>query len=221
MKDFETPVFCVRCWKLADYLQLETLKHVSAQNLEDHLDAMALLASNDMDFEDMKPTWLKYFFDGFQAACADEVTKPLQTTFITFLWVTRFEMLQLSQTLEILRQFPDVQKDLLNLLIWNEFEKSPDWLPDSNHIERDIQNKKDITFPEEVQCSKCINKPKVGEGPRFYNPFPVGRSRIGQLMWCKKCAAKINQYRNWPWRNEGWGKLEKIKVKAWSWDDEE
>lgn len=221
VKDLKTPLLCVRCWKLADYLQLESFKSVATSSLEDHLDAMALLASNDLELENINPKWLRYFLDAFREVCADKGSKKLHETFITFLWVTRFEMLQLSKILEILERHPDMNRKMLDLLVWNEFLEKPDWLPNTKNIEQDIQNRKGIAFKDGTYCARCVKELNVGEGPRFYNPFPAGHSRIGQLMWCKRCTFQLNESRDWPWRNGRQKWKNKFPIEAWSWSDEE
>lgn len=218
MKELSTPVLCVRCWELADYVQLESLKDVSILSLEDHLNAMALLASSDSNLEEMKPKWLEHFFDAFKEVFAHTATEPLQTTFITFLWVTRFEILELSQTLDVLRQYPVAHKDLLHLLIGHEVGNKAEWLPSINQLQQEIRNKKKVFLQIEFKCSNCQRKIKLG--PRFYNPFPTQRAGIGQLMWCKGCVSSFNEHRNWPWRFNMMAKKENIQVKAWSCEDE-
>lgn len=217
VKDFKTPALCVRCWRLADYVQLETLKSVAISSLEDHLDAMALLATNIR--EDSTPIWLGYFLDALREVCANEVTEPLQTIFVAFLWVTRFEMSDLPQMWEALREHLDVNKAPLHLLIWNQLDDPPNWI---SNVEPEIETRTDITFEELFICSACSGVVRSEEEPRFYNPFPSRRTSkgIGQLKWCKDCVANINERRTWPWRTGAPGTWNKIKVEAWSWSND-
>lgn len=192
------------------------------ESLKDHLDAMALLASNDMTAEHIKPKWMGYFFDAFQHACANGATKSLQTEFVTFLWVTRFEMLHLPRTLDFLKEYPDVNKEILKLLVRNSLSINTYWFPDMHFVEEDVQNRKDLRLHYEIFCSHCGKMVKAGSEPRFYNPFPVHpfsrpKFNIGQLIWCKECADWFNQERNWPWRPEASLKGGKVKLEAWTW----
>lgn len=222
MYQLKTPVLCVRCWKLADYVQLDTLKGVAMESLKDHLDAMALLASHDLATRAINPKWMGYFFDAFQQACTNGATKSLQTEFVTFLWVTRWEMLHLPRTLDFLKENPDVNKELLKLLVCNSLSSNTYWFPDSHFIEEDIKNRKDLRFQHEILCSKCRKMIKFGLEPRFYNPFPIHpfsrpKLNIGQWVWCKQCADKFNQERNWAWRPEASLKGGKVNLEAWTW----
>lgn len=228
-KHLNTPLLCVRSWKLADYLQLESLKEVAIWALEDHLDAMALLASNSQDMEAVKPIWFGHFFDALREVCAHTVMETLQSMFIAFLWVTRFKML-LPQTLEVLNKHPEVNNKLLQLLAWKRFEgRPPRWLPESHmfyNIEHDIHDAKAITFKSVQSCVKCRKDIKLTQGPAFYNSFPIransseARKDIGQLVWCKWCVDKFNEARSWPWRYDPDGGAWKgIRLEAWSWSD--
>lgn len=227
----KTPLLCVRCWKLADYVQFDSLKSLATSTLSDHLDAMALLVSNDLDLAFIKPTpkWLRHFFDAFQEACTDEGAKPLQTTFVAFLWVTRFHTLELPQTLEILKESPGVNKELLRLLVRNKFDTKPRWIPITDQIERDIQDKKEITFMNKITCSKCRKEFEASAEPRFYNPFPTpfpcfgGSAQKEESMWCKGCVIELNGGCKWPWRSSQPFSFYgcQVKVEAWSWSDGE
>lgn len=223
MEDLKTPVLCVRCWKLGDYLQLASLQHLSISSLHDHLDAMALLASNDISMEDIQPKWLGHLFDAFREICADGGAEPLQTIPVTFLWVTRYKMLPLPQTVEVLSSFPDMNAELLKLLVQDELER-PAWIPRIGYILTNIRCMNEITFKDVIHCSGCYKKVKANEGPRFYNPFPARRRRkgIGKLMWCKDCVAKFNRDRNWPWRHRRSSEEKReVNVEAWSWSENE
>lgn len=219
-----TAALCVRCWKLADYVQLDTLKARAISSLNDHLDAMAWLASSDLDIGEITPTpkWLGHFFDALQEACADIVTKPLRTAFVAFLWVTRFEMLHLPRTLDILKECPDANQELMSLLVWNRFDNDkPDWIPAIDNIEWDIRNKVDVPFEDGTICSDCDKTVSACMEPMFYNPFPVRGTPIGQMMWCKRCVLECNAERYWPWRLGGLFRRSSAKVEAWSWSDGE
>lgn len=234
----KTPLLCVRSWKLADYLQLESLKEAAIWALEDHLDAMVLLASSNADIEVVEPIWFGHFVDAFREVCAHSVMETLQGMFIAFLWVSRFKML-LPQTLEVLNKHPDVNNKLLKLLAWKQFEKKPPyWFPESlshfgHKIEDDIHSAKAIVINDSQNCAKCLKAIAPSQGPKFYNPLPtrprptfgVGRKEIGQLVWCKLCVDDINEERTWPWQREGsagslFGVIHKTKVRAWAWSDD-
>lgn len=232
-KDLNTPLLCVRSWKLADYLHLESLKEVATWALEDHLDAMVLLASNDVDIGLVEPIWFGHFVDAFREVCAHAVMETFQNMFITFLWVTRFKML-LPQTFEVLNKHPDVNNKLLKLLAWKEFEKvRTQWFPKSHSpydVEHDIHNTKAITISDVQSCAECGKGIGPGQGPRFYNPFPIlnifgQHSKIGQLVWCKQCVDNFNHRRSWPWQCKPFGyspvrAVPKTKMKAWAWSDD-
>lgn len=217
----KTPALCVRCWKLADYVQLHGLKSKAISCLNDHLDAMAWLASSDLDIREISPTpkWLGHFFDAFHEVCTDEATRPLQTVFITFLWVTRFHILELPQTWDILEQCPGANKELLRLLARHEVDNAIRWIPYDHNIEWDIHTRRVVKFENEIVCTRCDKEIKAGAEPRFYNPLPVDSSKIGQSMWCKHCVTLCNRERFWPWRRSGaWGIYKTaVKVEAWSW----
>lgn len=226
----KTPLLCVRCWKLADYVQSDSLKSLATSKLSDHLDAMVLLASNDLDLASINPTpkWVRHFFDAFQEACTDEVTKPLQHSFVAFLWVTRFHTLELPQTLDILNGSPGVTKELLRLLVRNRLDTKPDWIPVTEEIERDIRNKKETPFISTITCSGCRKSFTAGVEPRFYNPFPtpfpsIFHGKKEDSMWCKGCVVELNGNCKWPWRTPlslgPYGR--QVKVEAWSWSDGE
>lgn len=232
LEALDTPLLCVSSWKLADYLQLDSLKEVAVWALEDHLDAMALLASNDQDIEQVQPVWLRHFHDALREVCADTIAKPLQTAFAAFLWVTRFKML-IPETLEILGGNPGVHGQLMHLLVWNRFDKQHEphvWFPINERIKdmaREIRNQKPITFGDHDVCPICGETEETKNGPehRFNNPFPImfpysrSKRRIGYLVMCKVCVDMYNESRSWPWGP--WGKDMGHKVKAWAWADDE
>lgn len=219
VKDLNTPLSCVRCWKLADYVQLDTLKMAALSSLEDHFNAMALLSSGGGRIEGTRPTWWRHFIDAFQEVCSDISTKPLQATFVTFLWVTRFETLHQRQILDVLKKYPDVNEILLSMFVRGEFIAG--WLPRLINIQMDIKNRGEIQTGFNDTCARCYKKLNPFEEAVFYNPLPVAAGpRIGQLKWCKQCVAEINEERGWPWRNDGPSKGGKVQIAAWSWSDE-
>lgn len=213
MQDLNTPILCVRCWKLADYVQLDTLKHVAGSSLGDHFNAMALLCTSGV-LGERQPDCLRHFFDAFQEVCAD--IPPIRIIFVSFLWVTRFETGLMPRTLDILKENPTVNKALLRLLIYSKFKHKPNWIPDIVNIERHIQNRIEVAVRDEVTCSQCRLRVNTRNEPIFYNPFPVGQSSIGTLVWCKVCVAMFNEYRNWPWRDSGSVDSGKVEVEIWS-----
>lgn len=218
MKDLDTPLSCVRSWKLADYVQLKTLKITSLSSLEDHLNAMALLSTGSWRIGSTKPAWWGHFGDAFQEVCSDEITSPLQATFVTFLWVTRFETIHERQILDVLNRYPGVNEMLLSMFVRGEFRAG--WIPHLIGIELDIKNRGEIEIEFSDTCARC-HRHLDPVGAVFYNPFPVGAGLlIGQLKWCKQCVAKINEERSWPWRNDGPSKGGKVQIAAWSWPDE-
>ncbi|KAI7774374.1 hypothetical protein LA080_008848 [Diaporthe eres] len=159
VQDLNTPILCVRCWKLADYVQLDTLKYVAGSSLGDHFNAMALLCTSGV-LKEGQPDCLRPFFDAFQEVCAD--TPPLRIIFVSFLWVTRFETGLMPRTLDILKENPTVNKALLHLLIYSKFKHKPGWIPDIVNIERHIRNRIEVAFWDEVTCSECrlrVNTP--------------------------------------------------------------
>lgn len=216
MKDLKTPILCVLCWKLADYVQLDTLRLVAMQSLGDHFNAMALLATNGT-LEKDQPRWLSHFFDAFHVVCSDMTTNKLQITFVSFLWVTRFETCILPQTLNILKKYPEVNEQLLDLLVYNNFNNAPGWIPKIANIEQIIKNRTEVEFDDEIICSRCDLKVNTLNEPAFYNPFPAPNTKIGAQMWCKLCVATFNQLRSWPWRNTSLRNGGKVKVEIWSW----
>lgn len=218
-----TPALCVRCWKLADYVQLESFKSVAISTLKDHLDAMVLLAANDQIVKGFKPKWLRYFFEAFREVCAEKLTKPLRTIFITFLWVARINMVCLKPTSEMLETHPEVSRELLERLVYQVLNEGLDWIPQSKHIVHHIHTARISKLLGMTSCSGCSKEVNVNVEPRFYNPFPIesSKSKIGDLMWCKQCVAKMNEDRSWPWRTEGSVKRVKVKVEAWAWSDDE
>ncbi|KAG6353621.1 hypothetical protein INS49_005329 [Diaporthe citri] len=216
VNDLKTPLLCVRCWKLADYVQLETLKSVAMSSLGEHLNAMAFLSTNGW-LERDKPRWLSHFFDAFQEVCTDIVAAPLRIVFVSFLWVTRIDTGLLPQTLDILKKHPRVNRSLLQLLIYGKFKNRPTWIPDIINIERIIHNNMEITIKDEAICSKCRLRVNTCNEPIFYNPFPASLSNIGTLLWCKVCVATVLEFRTWPWRTNGLSDGAKAKVETWSW----
>lgn len=216
VEDLKTPVLCVRTWKLGNYMQLETLKKVSISSLSDHLNAMALLATDGF-LDKREPKWLSHFFDAFQEVCADIVTTPLRNNFISFIWICKFEMGLLPRTLDVLKQYPEVNQELLQLLIKNKPQDGLYWFPNIRNIEWHAKNRKETIRPIEVICSNCRTKIEATKRPIFFNPFPVGQVTTGELKWCRACAENLNGHRKWPWGSCGGGQWEKVKVEAWSW----
>lgn len=214
VQDLKTPVLCVRSWKLADYMQLETLKTVSISSLNDHLNAMTLLATNGF-LEEREPKWLSHFFSAFQEVCADVVTTPLRDAFVAFLWISKFEMGILPQTLDMLEKYPQIKKEMLLLLIWNKCQNKPSWLCNIKNIESHVQNRRDIPRLSEVTCSKCRVRVNTGDQPLFHNPFPVGQLTIGQLSWCRMCVENFNSHRRWPWESGQESLGGKVEVEVW------
>lgn len=215
VQDLKTPVLCVRSWKLADYMQLETLKTVSISSLSDHLNAMALLATNGC-LEEHEPKWLSHFFSAFQEVCADTITTPLRDAFVAFLWIGRFEMGVLPQTLDMLKKYPEVNKELLHLLIRNKCQNEPYWLRDIKNLESQVRNRQEIARPKELMCMRCGVKVDTSDQPIFYNPIPVGLVAIGQSRWCKVCVENLNGHRRWPWESGREPRGGKVEVEVWS-----
>lgn len=185
---------------------------------------MALLASNDHIYM-IKANWLRYFFEAFREVCAEAVTKSLRTIFITFLWVTRSNMMYISTTCEILEMHPEANREMLQILVYKGCSRGSNWIPQSENIIRHIHDApygeyKDL---DTASCSGYSKEVKANEEPRFYNPFPIesSKSNIADLMWCKQCVANINEDRSWPWRKNGSAKRDKVKVEAWAWSDDE
>lgn len=212
VKALNTPTVCIRCWKLADYLQLYSLTSLAAFTLRQHLDATALLVSSNQPVKVVEHKPLRDFFHAFGDVCGDVATKPLQTAFVTFLWVTRYDTLVLPETLDILDKWPEVNKKLLELVLWDDSNEDPRWIPDIYGIESIIRQRTDVIFPNEVTCSRCHKKIKTCEETVSYNPFPVVNWGIGQLMWCKKCVLLYNEECCWPWRRDYWMKMEEGTV---------
>lgn len=233
VKDLKTPALCVRCWRLADYVQLETLKKVAVSSLGQHLDAMAFLASSSYWDYGPQPTpkWLGYLLEGLREVCRDDTTKPIHTMFTTFLWVTRFELLTLPETLDSLKKSREVNRQLTDLLIFEELDDDnwSDWIDipwgHENMPRENIARRNFIYFDRGGCCTYC-ERPVEEEDLLFYNPFPMSTWKhfdIGDLMWCKSCATGINEQCKWPWR---WGKYrgyrrDEVKLEAWTWSDDE
>ncbi|KKY37077.1 hypothetical protein UCDDA912_g02913 [Diaporthe ampelina] len=176
VEDLKTPAICVRCWKLADYLQLESLKTVAVSSLREHLDTMAWLACGTWTYNDGDiPTWLICLLDAVMEVCIDETTKPLVSTFAAFLWVTRFEVLVLPHTLDCLAESHSLNKTLVKLLALNGFgedEDWPEWIPDTANTPREIKNKDRITYEHWVTCADCDAMINTKDDVVIHNPFP-------------------------------------------------
>lgn len=242
MRDLKTPVLCIQCWKLAHHLQLESLKNVSISSLGQHLDAMALLAFNNrhwvldddgqhvgMDYGEPKPKWLTCLLDAFREVCVDEVTRPLRATFVAFLWVSRFELLELPDVMDILSQNDDLNEGLYKLMLWGDFlhpRELPAWLSfgGAGDVVREIKQRDYAGFPDEGYfaahrcfCSEC-DVEITGDDFLYHNPFPVEGAEIGQLTWCHGCVATFNEQRCWPWRSrDGRRPGDAINLEAWHW----
>ncbi|KAK7702610.1 hypothetical protein SLS64_009573 [Diaporthe eres] len=123
-------------------------------------------------------------------------------------------------TLDVLEKCPGVRKELLRVLVWNDFDKRPPWIFDIDHsyIECEIRDKMDIQFLYQDKCARCGKE--TPSDPTFYNPFPVGDNPIGALKWCQQCVERFNEDRDWPWRSIDSSKRNKVKVDAWSGFDE-
>lgn len=219
VKDLNTPLSCLRCWKLADYVQLDTLKITSLSSLEDHFNAMALLSSGSWHLGSTTSTWWGHFVDAFQEVCSEVIMKPFQLTFVTFLWVTRFETLHKRQILDLLNQYPDANELLLYILVRTKYKRIPSWIPRDIEIHH-IKTRDKITFEVVIPCAYCKKQLKSCEDTIFYNPFSVFEARIGQLKWCQQCVAKINAERSWPWRIGIPSRRDKVEIAAWSWNDQ-
>lgn len=238
-----TPLLCVCSWKLADYLQLDTIKPVAASALQEHLNAMLLLASSDKDLRKVKPVWLTHFMDAFREVCTHMVLRPLQSEFVAFLWIARFEILCLGEIWEILDNHHDVRDQLHQLLIFHKFSDRSDkpllvpW--DCCDIESEIQTKRDPRWEDKDECSLCGNKKpaardsdieesvRASDEPWFYNPLPMIEFAtdwdipgIGEETWCKGCAYHFIEGRSrWPWVSEDRPRIKRFRPKAWSWTD--
>lgn len=230
VKDLKTPAICVRCWRLADYVQLGTLKDVVVSSLGQHFDAMALLASSsywDDDGPHPPPKWLTYLLEGVREACHDDTTKPIHTIFTTFLWVTRFELLGLPETLDTLERSHEINRKLTKLLVFDELYDDDDnwanWI-ETESCRQNIARRSIMYFDRNRCCTEC--KGSVTEEELvFYNPFPVSAKGlgfdIGEFMWCEGCATKINEECRWPWRSDCIMRGGKVKLEAWTWSDGE
>ncbi|KAJ0116573.1 hypothetical protein J7T55_009723 [Diaporthe amygdali] len=220
VKDLKTPAFCVRCWRFADYLNLESLKAVAIATLGQHFDALALLASNVQGNACIRPKWMTFLFEAFREVSVDESTKPLYCIFATFLLVTRFQLLKLPKTLDFLKHCHGVNKELLKLLAWDFRDDRPVWIPRDIDIEQ-LTGIARPFFHGSVSCPgpDCIRGESLADQYEiFYNPFPLDSTPIGKFVWCRKCVHKINEERRWPWRSGGgWKEGEKISLEAWSW----
>lgn len=221
VKDLKTPGLCVRCWRLADYLQFETLKQVAMSSLQDHLDAMALLASCNGYTEGVQPNWLTYLLEAFREVCFDETTKPLHNTFAAFLLVTRFEVLTLPQTLDVLNDCHGLCQSLLKLFVWSAFEDQPTWIPNKVNI-KVIQTTKRPTFTSAIYCEVCDEEIDPDSERVFWDPFPANPWAVNaRSTWCESCAAKFSEECCWPWRSGRGMTGNKVKLEAWSWSDNE
>lgn len=228
VRDLKTPALCVRCWILADYVQLETLKNVVISSLGQHFDAMALLARSSYwdDGPQPPPKWLTYLLEGLREVCRDDTTKPIHTIFTAFLWVTRFELLNLPEMLDTLERSHGVNKKLMRLLVFANLDNEdswPDWF-DYKSCSQSIARRSIIYFDRIRCCSEC-KRSVTEEELVFYNPFPVSTKNmcfdIGEFIWCKGCATKVNEKCRWPWRSYRIMKGDKVKLEAWTWSDDE
>ncbi|KAG8158282.1 hypothetical protein KVR01_012043 [Diaporthe batatas] len=230
-----TPLLCLSCWKLADYLRLVSLKSVVRSAINDHLNAMLLLASTDEDLEYLtgcgrKPIWLGHFMDAFREVCAHAVFRPLQAEFVAFLWVTRLEMLDLREIWDTLDEHKDVRAKLLHLLIRQERGivdgTSSRLIPRGRLIDAAIRNKSrpEAGGFEDSRCFRCDVRYMLTDDPWFYNPLPMQHytqcNTIGRTQWCKQCADFINASRTQGWRldrPEEKSTMKTFKLKAWTW----
>lgn len=227
VKDLKTPALCVRCWRLADYVQLESLKKVATSSLGQHLDAMALLASSSHwdDGPETPPNWLTYLLEGLREVCHDDTTQSIHIKFAAFFWVTRFELFHFPETMDALERSQGVNKKLMKLLAFGSLDAiyNDDWIENSSWPEY-IAERSPIYHDRDRRCSEC-NRSIGSEGLVFSNPLPVirnkSRSDIGALMWCKCCADKFNENCRWPWRSGRGMAGNKVKLEAWSWSGNE
>lgn len=222
MKELKTPVLCIRCWRLADYVHLESLKSKAISSLGQYLDSIALLAFNNgywVETDDGSvcidrygappPKWLHYLVDAFREVCIDKTTKPLLPTFVAFLWVTRFDLLEVREVMESLNQCHGLNEELRKVMLWRSLHPlriMPAWLSfgSTSDVLDKIRERGFIDFSEcgpEV-CSECHSSFPQGE-VRFHNPFPVEGNEIGDLTWCRCCVDIFNASRRWPWRSNG------------------
>lgn len=241
VKELDTPAICIRCWRLADYIQLQTLQRVAISSLGQHLDAMALLAFNNrhwfqrddgqlvgVDHDGPQPKWLTHLLDAFREVCVDVATKPLLPTFVAFLWVARFELLEVQEVSDCLHQCQGLDDGLRTLMLKGDFSLTvplPRWLPflHTGDIVEKTRERRHIVFPLEDHfafhgnCWECEEE-LTNEETLYSNPFPIVDAEIQQATWCHECVERFNRHCRWPWRwGDGRAPGDTINLAAWTW----
>lgn len=206
------PTLCVELVRIADFLQLGSLKEAVIQALITYLDRKVVLVSTSAT---IAPLSLSELFDGMKLSYTHDIDcmDPIRGCFLSFLWVMRHKVLDFPQTNDMLVGCRQMNRDLLYTLTFGKCAKASPWLQSiknigTENIEQCIHTTRGSEGIFIIQCSSCgceLHR-DASKHPRFTIPLPCHSSRSGKIMaigktsWCQRCAKGFIDRNEFRWR---------------------
>lgn len=121
----DVPAFCVKVFRIGDFLCLDELKKATNAELKNHLRSLPTsLDSETGDGED--PAWITEVLDAFREACRDKSTEGILDTILDFVYPIVHKIFRSETSLKLLQESPQMAVRLVtSCLISDMVTRSP------------------------------------------------------------------------------------------------